>query len=205
MQFDKILESRDSNSSINERTMSFFVDSYEESSFHNNNQDGEKVMARKISNLSNALSGAESSFGGHVAQALTSSNCRTLDFEVNPSDVATGQTTLNSTAMKERCQNGGGNDYEILIPVQEKKDKLQPLTPFEIALERAQNNKSVQQTSRQSSINKRPHLNLIKNDQQPNLKSSSKKLIKEQRLVSDVTKAMVNRKAINVSNTGSST
>ena len=48
------------------------------------NQDGDQLaMVRKISNLSDVLSGAENTFGLHVAPALKQ-NSRTLDFEVAP-------------------------------------------------------------------------------------------------------------------------
>ena len=96
-------------------------------------------MVRKISKLSDVLTGAENTFGGHPAPALKR-NSQTLDFEVAPSTVTTGQAGHTS----QRCQNTGNNYENFVVDVVEKKDKLQPLTPFEIALERAQQNKSVQ-------------------------------------------------------------
>ena len=54
------------------------------------NQDGEPAaMVRKISKLSDVLTGAENTFGGLPAPALKR-NSQTLDFEVAPSTVITG-------------------------------------------------------------------------------------------------------------------
>ena len=83
------------------------------------NQDGDQLaMVRKISNLSDVLNGAENTFGVHVAPALKQ-NSRTLDFEVAPQSVATGQSGHTS----QRCQNIE-NNYEKFVGLNERKDKM---------------------------------------------------------------------------------
>ena len=54
------------------------------------NQDSKPAaMVRKISNLSDVHTGVENTFSGHAALALRA-NSRTLDFEIDPTTVATG-------------------------------------------------------------------------------------------------------------------